>query len=48
MIVKQYSSLTKKEVYEFYQFCYEISITSSESAAKNMWGDTVDTLIYIL
>jgi hypothetical protein len=48
MIVKLYSSLTKKEVHEFYQFCHEISIMSTDPAAKNMWGNTADTLIYIL
>lgn len=48
MILKSYFQLTTKQQKDFFQFCKEISFNSKDVAAKNMWGETNNTLTYLL
>lgn len=48
MILKSYFQISTDQKKDFFYFCKEISLNSTELAAKNMWGNSNNTLTYLL
>jgi hypothetical protein len=48
MRLTSYFDLSNTEIEKFYNFCQRVGTTSKDPAAKNMWGESDNTLQYLL